>query len=248
MPINNVDLAYLFDLDGTLANSKAKISRRMAEELERVSKKFHLAIVTGGKFEQIKDNVLSVLGKSKEIRKIVLFANSGGRIVKCCRGRWATIYEEKFSILEECKIHEAIDDAVKKSHLKEMRLWGKQIESRGSQITWSGLGQEAPYKHKILWDKDRLKRNKIISNFDCAIKNLEIRVNATTSIDITKPFINKAFAVRSFSLLTGIPIHRMMYIGDALFSGGNDEIVKVTGIKTKQVNGPHETIMFLKSL
>jgi hypothetical protein len=33
----------------------------------------------------------------------------------------------------------------------------------------------------------------------------------------------------------------MLYVGDALFPGGNDEIVKETGIPTQQVSGPAET-------
>jgi hypothetical protein len=40
----------------------------------------------------------------------------------------------------------------------------------------------------------------------------------------------------------------MLYIGDALFPGGNDEVVKETGIETRQTSGPEETARIIREL
>jgi len=48
------------------------------------------------------------------------------------------------------------------------KLWGEQIEDRGSQITFSALGQKAPLEEKEKWDPDFAKRKKIkaiVDNF-----------------------------------------------------------------------------------
>ena len=53
--------------------------------------------------------------------------------------------------------------------------------------------------------------------------------------------MTKAYGVRRLSEIIDLPISGMLYVGDALFPGGNDEIVKETGIETQQVDGPVET-------
>ena len=40
----------------------------------------------------------------------------------------------------------------------------------------------------------------------------------------------------------------MLYVGDALEEGGNDAVVRETGIPTHAVFGPHETEAFIESI
>ena len=62
-----------------------------------------------------------------------------------------------------------------------------------------------------------------------------------TSIDITRKGINKGHGVLELSLHTEIPVSQMIYVGDALFEGGNDSSVIPTGIDTVEVKNPLET-------
>jgi len=41
---------------------------------------------------------------------------------------------------------------------KNYKICGELIEDRGSQITYSGLGQFAPLAEKVKWDPDFSKR------------------------------------------------------------------------------------------
>jgi len=54
------------------------------------------------------------------------------------------------------------------------------------------------------------------------IPDFSVRLGGATSIDVTKPGIDKAYGIRKLRDLLGITIKEMVYIGDALFAGGND--------------------------
>ena len=45
----------------------------------------------------------------------------------------------------------------------------------------------------------------------------------------------------------GIEISELTYIGDALFEGGNDAVVKKTGVPTIQTTGPEETFSIIET-
>ena len=70
------------------------------------------------------------------------------------------------------------------------------MEDRGSQITFSALGQQAPLKNKEKWDSDFAKRKNIKAILDTYIPEFSVRMGGTTSIDITKPGIDKAYGIR----------------------------------------------------
>ena len=69
-----------------------------------------------------------------------------------------------------------------------------------------------------------------------------------TTVDITHKGINKAYGVRWLSEKLGIPAGEMLYVGDALFEGGNDIVVIPTGIQTRSVSGPPETLAVIEEL
>ena len=85
----------------------------------------------------------------------------------------------------------------KQSGFKVEQVWGEVIEDRGSQITFSALGQQAPLEQKDKWDPDFTKRKKIKAILDTLIPEFSVRMGGATSIDITKPGIDKAYGIRS---------------------------------------------------
>jgi gamma-glutamyltranspeptidase len=58
------------------------------------------------------------------------------------------------------------------------QTWGEQIEDRGSQITFSALGQQAPIEAKRHWDPDFAKRRKMKALLD-------ERIPATTGAELS---------------------------------------------------------------
>jgi phosphomannomutase len=135
----------------------------------------------------------------------------------------------------------SLEKAVGVAGFKAQRVWGEVIEDRGSQITFSALGQLAPLEEKEKWDPDFAKRKKIKAILDTLIPEFSVRMGGATSIDVTKPGIDKAYGIRKLRDLLGIPLKEMIFIGDALFVGGNDYPAEEAGVVSIPVRGPNET-------
>ena len=128
------------------------------------------------------------------------------------------------------------------------KTWGEAIEDRGSQITYSALGQQAPLEEKSKWDPEFEKRKKINSILDTLIPEFSVRMGGATSIDVTKPGIDKAYGLRKLRDILGISLSEMIYVGDALFVGGNDYPAKEAGVTCIQVRGPNETARVIEAI
>ena len=124
---------------------------------------------------------------------------------------------------------------------KVEKVWGEIIEDRGSQITYSALGQQAPLDEKKKWDPDFTKRKKIKSILNPLIPGFSVRMGGATSIDVTKPGIDKAYGIGKLRDILGIAINEMIFVGDALFPGGNDYPAEKAGVVSIPVKNPDET-------
>lgn len=127
------------------------------------------------------------------------------------------------------------------SSLQPEQTLGDRIEDRGSQITFSGLGQKAPLEEKKKWDPDFSKRTKIKGVLDKLIPEFSVGLGGATSIDVTKPGIDKGYGIRKLRDVLGVGISEMIFIGDAVFPGGNDYPAKEAGALSIEVKDPHET-------
>ena len=146
------------------------------------------------------------------------------------------------------KIIGALKKAMESSGCKVEKVWGEVIEDRGSQITFSALGQQAPLEEKKKWDPDFAKRKKIKAILDKLIPEFSVRLGGATSIDVTKPGIDKAYGIRKLRDILGIPIAEMIFIGDAVFPGGNDYPAKEAGALSIEVRDPHETKRVIEAI
>lgn len=122
------------------------------------------------------------------------------------------------------------------------------IEDRGSQITFSALGQEAPLDKKKTWDSHFKKRKKIKAILQLLIPEFSIQLGGATSIDVTKPGIDKGYGVRKLHETLGIAIEDMIFVGDAVFPGGNDYPAKQAGAVSIEVRDPHETKRVIEAI
>jgi len=237
----------VFDLDGTLAPSKSSISEEISTLLGKLLSVSKVAVISGGDWPQFEKQLLSKLPKDKYLKNLFLLPTSGTKYYEYKQG-WEKRYSEDFTGEEKKKIISSLKKAVDKSGFKVKDVWGEPIEDRGSQITFSALGQLAPLEEKKKWDPDFEKRKKIKEILVPSLPGFSIRLGGTTSIDITKPGIDKAYAIRKLRDILSIKIKEMVFIGDALFDGGNDYPVKETGVFTIQVKGPEETKLIVEAL
>lgn len=240
----------IFDLDGTLTESKSALSLEMGIRLGCLLLRMQIAIMSGGSYAQFKKQLLSGIPRDANLKNLYLFPTSAAQCYTWQNGEWHFLYDNPLTSEEKSRIFQALSESLRETGLDQPppQLWGEQIENRGTQITWSALGQEAPIEMKKLWDPDRKKRTPLQAALLTRLPDFSVRINATNSIDITRKGMTKAYGIRQLSHITHLPISSMLYIGDALFPGGNDAIVKETGIATEQVDGPEGTARVIERI
>lgn len=230
----------IFDLDGTLAKSKAALDPEMAQLLKDLLQAAQVAIISGGDWGQFEKQVLAKLPQETDLNRLSILPTCGTKYYRHSKA-WVQLYAENFSKAAKEKILEALKVAVDASGLKPEKTWGEQIEDRGSQITFSALGQQAPLEAKQGWDPDFTKRKVIKALLDQSLSEFSVQMGGATSIDITKPGIDKAYGIQKLHTILQIPIGDMVFIGDALFEGGNDYPARSTGVACIAVKNPEET-------
>lgn len=230
----------VYDLDGTLAESKSSLDPDMAGLIHDLLGVVKVAVISGGDWPQFEKQVLSHLPHDERLANLSLLPTCGTKFYRYS-GEWKKLYSEDFTADQKTKIIDSLKEAVAKAGFTAKKVWGEVIEDRGSQITFSALGQQAPLEEKDKWDGDYAKRKKIKDILDPMIPDFSVRMGGATSIDVTKPGIDKAYGIRKLRDLLGISIKEMVYIGDALFKGGNDYPAEEAGVVSIPVKGPSET-------
>jgi HAD superfamily hydrolase (TIGR01484 family) len=237
----------VFDLDGTLAQSKSPLDAEMAKLLGRLLEVVKVAVISGGAWTQYEKQVLSYLPDNDRLKNLSLLPTCGTKFYRR-NGSWKAVYSEDFSPDQKQKIISALSKAFDRSGIKTDRHWGEVIEDRGSQITFSALGQEAPLDQKKAWDPDFKKREKIKAILEPLIPDFSVNLGGSTSIDVTKPGIDKAYGIRKLRDTLGIAIDDMIFVGDAIFPGGNDYPAKQAGVVSIEVRDPDETKRVIEAI
>jgi HAD superfamily hydrolase (TIGR01484 family) len=230
----------VYDLDGTLAESKSVIDPEMSTRLHNLLGVAKVAIISGGDWPQFEEQVLSQLPHDERLVNLSILPTCGTKFFQY-KDDWRKIYSEDFTADEKREIVGSLTKAIAQAGFKAAKVWGEVIEDRGSQITFSALGQQAPLEEKDKWDPDYAKRKKIKAILDTLIPDFSVRMGGATSIDVTKPGIDKAYGIRKLRDILGISLEEMIFIGDALFPGGNDYPAKEAGVVSIAVRGPRET-------
>jgi HAD superfamily hydrolase (TIGR01484 family) len=237
----------VFDLDGTLAASKSSLDAEMSSLLHDLLGVVKVAIISGGAWLQFEKQVLSHLPQDERLTKLSILPTCGTQFFQYTGG-WKRLYAEDFTADEKKKIVSSLNKAVGAAGFSVDKIWGETIEDRGSQVTYSALGQQAPLKEKEKWDADFAKRKKIKTILDTLIPEFSVRLGGATSIDVTKPGIDKAYGIKKLLETLGISIKEMIYVGDALFVGGNDYPAKQAGVISIPVLGPSETKRVIETM
>jgi HAD superfamily hydrolase (TIGR01484 family) len=231
----------IFDLDGTLAESKSALDAEMAQWLGRLMEVSQVAVISGGAWPQFQSQLLANLPKDGRLDRLFLLPTSGTRFLRHEDGDWKQLYAEDFTPEQKTKIIDALNACLDKSGLRPAQHWGDVIEDRGSQITMSALGQQAPLDQKKTWDPDFAKRKTLKAMLQPLLPEFAIGMGGASSIDVTRPGVDKAYGIQKLSEILEIPIAQMVFVGDALFEGGNDYPARRTGAACIQIDGPHET-------
>jgi hypothetical protein len=239
-----------FDLDDTLAPSKSPMPAAMLEQLVALLERRPVCIISGGQYGQFRSQILELLPESSTalLDRLHLMPTCGTQYWRFDDGEWTQRYAEN---LTEDERHEAlaiVEEEARRLGLWESETWGPILEDRGSQITFSALGQEAPVDAKKAWDADGRKKEALRAAVAERLPGLEVRSGGSTSVDITRRGIDKAYGMRKLAEITGIAPEQMLFIGDRLDEGGNDFPVIAVGVQTHAVSDWEETVDVVAAL
>jgi phosphomannomutase len=238
-----------FDLDDTLAVSKSQIDPRMAGLLARLADKVDVCIISGGRFEQFQAQVLQHVELSETaLAHMHLMPTCGTRYYRWQSGDWKLMYAEDLTADQKERVSAALVDGAKELGFWEDETWGDIIEDRGSQITFSALGQKAPPAAKYAWDPDGAKKARLRDYVAALVPDLEVRSGGSTSIDVTRQGVDKAYGMRRLMENLDVKIDDILFIGDRLDEGGNDYPVKALGIECLAVEGWPQTADLVERL
>ena len=239
-----------FDLDDTLAVSKSAISDRMGSLFVELLDHYDVCIISGGKYEQFKKQVIDRIEASPEqLARLHLMPTCGTRYYRYDNGEWKLQYAEDLTEEEKKKIIAVSEKASKEAGLWPENPYGEVIEDRNSQISISYLGQQAPVEEKEKWaaknSDRRLAVRQVIAD---ELMEFEVRAGGTTTIDITKLGIDKSYGMEKLMEELSITKLDILFMGDNLQEGGNDYPVKAMGIETIDVNHWPDTAIAVEAI
>jgi len=237
----------VFDLDGTIAESKSSLDDEMSTLLRDLLSIVKVAVISGGNWPQFEKQLVSNLPRDANLGNLSLLPTCGTKFYKY-GSAWEILYSENFADEEKAKIVGSLHEAIGSLGFNTETVWGELIEDRGSQITFSALGQEAPLEEKKKWNPDFSKRKQIKAVLDKSIPEFSVRLGGTTSVDVTKQGIDKAYGIRKLRDILGVAVSGMIFVGDALFPGGNDYPAIEAGVVSIQVRDPNETKRVIEAI
>lgn len=247
-----------FDLDGTLADSKSPPDDKMTELLAQLLDKYEVCVISGGKFDQFKKQLLNgLLASPTQLEHLHLMPTCGTQYYRyeIDKKDWKQIYAENLTEPEKKKIIDALNKGFDHFGIKEKETYGDLVEDRGSQITYSVLGQDIVdvlgkegVKRKEEWDPDNSKKLKVRDYVADLIPEFEVRAGGVTSIDVTKQGIDKAYGMRKLMEMLEIGKQDILFVGDRLQEGGNDYPVKAYGIDSLEISKWQETAIAVQAI
>ncbi len=237
----------VFDLDGTLTETKSDLKPDMAVSLARLLKQKKVAIIGGGTYKQFRRQFVSKLKCPNDLlANLFLFPTTATSFYRYRRG-WKRVYAHELSKKDRGSIKRAFRDVLEEiDYAPPAKTYGKVVEDRKTQVTFSALGQDVVatlgdrgVRLKEEWTRKNKKlKFKIARLMQRRLPKLEVHAAGYTSIDVTQRGIDKAYGIRQIKKYLHVSIKDMLFVGDALFPGGNDYAAKRSGVECISVAGP----------
>ncbi len=243
----------VFDVDGTLTVSKSPITESMANLVKELIKEKMVVAISGGGLKQLETQFLPPFLHDESIipfiDNFILLPTNGSQRYEYDKTKkeWKLADKEPLSSEGKARalklLQEVVDNPIYGIPPNPI---GAIIEDRDTQITFTPNGQSAPVEIKKTFDPDRKKREKIVEALAPQLPEVDLLINGSSSIDVVPKGFNKAVGLGRLLDKLNIKKSDTIFVGDALFPGGNDYSVHEAGIETIAVKGPEETELIIK--
>jgi phosphomannomutase len=240
--------AVIFDLDGTLAPSKSPIAESTARLLTRLLDRVEVCIISGGTYSQFQTQVLRYLTEGQNLTRLHLMPTCGTRYYRWESDSWQMVYAEDLASSARTRIAAVLTEGARILALTGSQTWGATVEDRGTQVTYSALGQHAPVEAKLAWDPDGAKKAQLCRYAAARLPDFEVRSGGSTSVDVTAKGIDKAYGIAKLQHYVHLRIDELLFLGDRLDVDGNDYPVLRMGVTSIPVSGWQDTDMRITDL
>lgn len=223
-----------FDMDGTVTRSRTRITADMKVALEALMGSGRdVIIISGQGAAAIRDQVGSAT---------YFLGQNGNDAIR------AASEEELWNeTLSEKEKQEILDHIASLPRDWEIKDENDLVHDRGSQIAFSFLGFNEDIERKEAFDPTGELRTRILKEHPLVSDTVEVKIGGTTTLDYIKKGYHKGFNIEKLIGVMEWNKDDCLYIGDALYPGGNDEAV-IGVIDTLQVADPNETLKVVRSI
>jgi phosphomannomutase len=228
---------FLFDVDGTLTDSRQKIDSEFEEFMIDFCIVNKVALVTGSD----KNKTVEQIGE-KLFSSVDYSFNCAGNEV------WHKnnlIYKTDWTPSEE--LMEYLQQIVNQS--KFSIRTGNHIELRNGMLNLSIIGRNCTLdqrKEYIQWDKSTSERERLQAKISARFDYLDVFIGGETGLDIYQKGKNKEQVI-DFLKNHETP-GKYYYFGDQIFKNGNDYNIAMRCENRYQVRGWRDTYEILKFL
>jgi HAD superfamily hydrolase (TIGR01484 family) len=234
---------FFFDLDNTLTPSKALILPEHAPILKQLTDVADVIVVSGHGGADIRAHLTPALEGTYHT------LGQNGNLAETKDGR--RLWNRSLSQPQKDAILAFIAKARARLNYT-VQDENDIIDDRDSQIAFSLIGHhENPEKKKNFDPKHEIRLGLLRDMADdvelLRQANVEVRSGGTTVLDFFELGKNKGYNVAAYIKAMDWDAAECLYLGDALFPGGNDETV-IGVIETKAVQGPADTFSFIKEV
>ena len=224
----------VFDLDGTLTESRMLINDEMTEALADLEKLYDVVIISGAQKLQMIKQIPWL-----KLSSFTIMGQSGNDTTK----EGQVLFRHILGFEEINVVLSHLADIHKEYKLGE----GVEIdtlEARGGQISWSKVGHNTDRGVKVDYDPKGDKRREMLKKVPFNSERMMVRIGGTTTLDYTKVGWGKKGNLEKLFKLNGWKFEDAIYVGDQLYEGGNDEDV-IEIMDTVSVENPDEALEYI---
>ena len=234
---------FFFDLDNTLTRSKMAIAPEHVPIFKALTQRVDVTVVSGHGADMIAHDL------SPELGGLYYILGQNGNEAR--RKDGTVIWKHELSDAQKAAARAFITKAKEYLHLT-VKDENDLIEDRGCEIAYSLIGHHEEQTRKEAFDPTGAIREKLLADLsadviELAHEGVEVRSGGTTVLDMFAEGENKGYNITLFITEMHWGKDDCIYIGDALYEGGNDETV-IGIIPTHAVAEYRETYEYLADL
>lgn len=239
----------VFDMDGTLTPSRDRMTPEMIVLFRKLLSKYKVWVISWWWYGQFRKQVVDLIWDDEDLLKNLFLCPTCGTKMYLYKEKWfEEIYSLDLSEEEKDYIKNTLKKAIKELNLNPKQIWWETIDDRDTQISYVILWVEAPLEEKYKWDKDFEKRKIIIEKVKDKFQDYDLLACWTTTIDITRKWVNKAYWIKNLSEASWIKLNEMIFVWDTVFCWWNDYPPLEIWVTSKRVFGIEDTMEYIKCL